>query len=313
MQFDKQKETYQGIIYQAISGFYYIWANDTSYATKPRGNFRHQQMKPLVGDQVIFEVDEKNNREGRIIEVLPRHNQLIRPSIVNVHHAFVVMSLVEPNFSFSLLDTFLVSVEQHHIEPIIILTKYDLLLDKVGTKVAQAQVQAIRDTYSPAKYRVVVIEDEKQSITELNQLVDKGIYVVMGQSGVGKSTLLNKLLPQANIETGEISDYLNRGRHTTREVTLYRLNQGLLADTPGFSALEFDSVEKEELAALFPEIWQASEHCKFRTCLHQQEPDCQVKCQVESGGIAQTRYQSYCQLYDKIEQRKPIYNKRKKG
>lgn len=305
--------TKTGTIYQAISGFYYVWAEGESYATKPRGNFRHQQMKPLVGDRVIFELDlEDTASQGRIIEILPRENQLIRPAVVNVNYALIVMSLVEPEFSYNLLDHFLVSVELYHIEPIIILTKYDLLLEQVPLAEAQARIAQIRTVYQQIGYRCLVLDDEVARLTEIKDLIEQGIYVVMGQSGVGKSTLLNKLLPQANIETGEISDYLNRGRHTTREVTLYRLGEGLLADTPGFSALEFEEMDKEDLAQYFPEIWRAGEQCRFRSCLHQQEPGCHVKVEVEAGNIAESRYQNYCQLFTKITQRKPTYNKKKK-
>ncbi|MDO4432778.1 MAG: ribosome small subunit-dependent GTPase A [Aerococcaceae bacterium] len=297
--------TKKGIIYQAISGFYYVWCEGVSYVTKPRGNFRHLSVKPLVGDQVLFEMDTTEVSEGRIIDVLPRRNQLIRPAVANVETAFVVMSLVEPTFSYQLLDIFLVSVELYAIRPIIVLTKYDLCPNP-DQKVAE-----IRAVYERVGYSVVVIQDEQ--LQDIIAHIKTGIHVVMGQSGVGKSTLLNKLLPQADIETGEISDYLNRGKHTTREVTLYRLNDGLLADTPGFSALEFDDVEKDALAQYFPEIWQASEQCKFRSCLHQQEPHCYVKQCVATGQIAESRYANYCMLFEKIDQRKPIYNRKKKG
>ena len=306
------QQTKEGIIIQSLSGFYQVLSEGAIHVTKPRGNFRHQQVKPLVGDLVQFEVGAEEEDLGRLVEVLPRRNQLIRPSVVNVDYALIMMSLVEPDFSYSLVDQFLVSVELHRIQPLLLLSKYDVLVDQIGETKAQARVQEIRAVYEPIGYPVHVVTPNSQGVEQVKRLIQTGIYVVMGQTGVGKSTLLNQLLPHQTIETGEISQYLNRGRHTTREVTLYPLNQGMVADTPGFSALEFDTIEKEELAQYFPEIWRMSEHCRFRSCLHLEEPNCAVKTAVEQLEIATSRYQSYLQLYQKIEQRKPIYNKRKK-
>lgn len=302
----------EGVIYQSISGFYYVWSDGETYATKPRGNFRHQNMKPLVGDRVKFELDTKDvQSNGRLIEIQPRRNQMIRPAIVNVDHALVVMSLIQPDFSANLLDTFLVSVEATHIEAIIVLTKYDLLVEEVGLVEAEKRVQAIQQVYQTIGYPVAVLDGQPASYQALGDLIVEGIYVVMGQSGVGKSTLLNHLIPELSIETAAISDSLNRGKHTTREVTLYRYHEGLLADTPGFSAMEFADLEKEELSHYFPELAEASHGCKFRSCMHINEPKCQVRALVESGEIASSRYKNYLQMFERIEQRKPIYNKKK--
>lgn len=302
----------EGIIYQSISGFYYVWSKGESYATRPRGNFRHQNMKPLVGDRVVFELDtEDTHSNGRLIEIKPRKNEMIRPAIVNVDYALVVMSLVQPDFSANLLDTFLVSVESIQVEPIIVLTKYDLLLEKKGQETAEKSVQTIKDLYQSIGYQVVVLDGSPEQYTSLGEYIKEGIYVVMGQSGVGKSTLLNHMIPELAIETAAISDALNRGKHTTREVTLYHYNDGLLADTPGFSAMEFAEIEKENLRYYFPEIASAGEQCKFRSCLHINEPSCHVQRLVEEGTIAKSRYQHYVQMFEKIEQRKPIYNKKR--
>ncbi len=258
----------EGIISQSLSGFYSVRSEGQTYVTKPRGNFRHQQLKPLVGDHVTFEWEEglapkADQALGRLIEVLPRRNQFVRPSVVNVDDALVVMSLVEPDFSYSLVDQFLASVTSHGIEPHLILTKYDLLLAQEGEEQAQDRVAQIQAVYEAAGYTVTVMDPESDALANLSQLLHQGLYVVMGQSGVGKSTLLNQLLPQADIETGEISHYLGRGRHTTREVTLYPLNQALIADTPGFSALDFEQIEKEQVTQLFPEIQELSQAPRF--------------------------------------------------
>lgn len=300
-----------GIIYQAISGFYYVWSEGESYATKPRGNFRHQQTKPLVGDVVKFEVDlEDAQSNSRLIEIQERYNELVRPTVANVDFAFVVTSLIEPDFSYNLLDYFLVSVEAKHIQPLILLTKYDLLIEQKGQVEAKAIVKKITKIYEAVGYKVIALDKSDESIEKLTEQIEAGLYVIMGQSGVGKSTLLNRLLPEAKIETAAISDALNRGRHTTREVTLYRFNKGMLADTPGFSAIEFTTLEKEELASCFPEIDDASQDCKFRSCLHINEPGCHVKQLFEEGKIAESRYANYLQIFERIEQRKPVYRKK---
>lgn len=300
-----------GIIYQAISGFYYVWSEGESYATKPRGNFRHQQTKPLVGDVVKFEVDQEDvNSNSRIIEIQERYNELVRPTVANVDFAFVVTSLIEPDFSYNLLDYFLVSVEANNIQPLILLTKFDLLVKQKGQEEAKKIVREIVKVYEAVGYTVITLDGSEESVINLTEQIEAGLYVIMGQSGVGKSTLLNRLLPEANIETAAISDALNRGRHTTREVTLYRFNKGMLADTPGFSAIEFSTLEKEELAACFPEIAEGSHECKFRSCLHINEPGCHVKQLVDEKKIAQSRYNNYLQIFERIEQRKPVYRKK---
>lgn len=300
-----------GIIYQAISGFYYVWSEGESYATKPRGNFRHQQTKPLVGDVVKFEVDQEDaNSNSRIIEIQERYNELVRPTVANVDFAFVVTSLIEPDFSYNLLDYFLVSVEANNIQPLILLTKFDLLVKQKGQEEAKRIVREIAKVYEAVGYTVITLDGSEESVINLTEQIEAGLYVIMGQSGVGKSTLLNRLLPEANIETAAISDALNRGRHTTREVTLYRFNKGMLADTPGFSAIEFLTLEKEELAACFPEIAEGSHECKFRSCLHINEPGCHVKQLVDEKKIAQSRYNNYLQIFERIEQRKPVYRKK---
>ena len=297
-----------GIIYQAISGFYYVWSNDQSFVTKPRGNFRHLKMKPLVGDYVVFEpLADQEEAVGRLVEILPRQNALLRPPVANVDFAIVVSSLREPEFSYNLLDYFLVFVESHGIQPIILLTKYDLLVADVGQDQAQAQVDQIRATYQAAGYDLLVNDQTQQGLEAVKHLIQEGTYVVMGQSGVGKSTLLNQLIPAAAIETGAISSSLNRGKHTTREVTLYRYHQGLIADTPGFSAVDLSQIAKEDLGQYFPEIHRASLECRFRSCLHINEPGCQVKALVDQGQITASRYQNYQQIFAKLQAQKPKY------
>lgn len=305
---NKQVEQMEGIIYQVISGFYYVWSGNKSYTTKPRGLFRHQKITPLVGDRVIFELNQEDpDSDGRIVKLLPRRNEIKRPSVVNIDHAFVVMSLVEPDFSYYLLDTFLVSLEAKKIKGTIILTKHDLLVKEVGEAAADAQVDEIRQVYEPAGYDRLVVSADEASIQAVNDYVHEGLYVIMGQSGVGKSTLLNRLIPDLEIRTAEISESLGRGRHTTREVTLYELNGGFLADTPGFSTVDLTTIAKEDLRLFFPEIRRKGQACRFRSCLHKQEPGCGVKQAVEGGIIPASRYENYLHILQQIEETPPRY------
>lgn len=298
----------QGIIYQSISGFYYVWSGNETYATKPKGLFRHTNEKPLVGDRVVFETDEEDTEsESRIVEILARKNQLVRPAIANVDEAIIVISLIEPDFSYNLLDYFLVNAESYSIHSMIVLSKYDLLVESLGQEAADNKVQEIQKIYEQLTYSVVIANGTDDAAQQVGQLIKEATYVVMGQSGVGKSTLLNNLISNLEIETNEISQSLNRGKHTTREVTLYPYKQGFIADTPGFSAMDFLHVEKEDLRFFFPEILDYGHQCQFRTCMHINEPKCAVKEAVLQGHIAKSRYHSYQQLYEKLLQRKPNY------
>lgn len=290
----------KGQIRKAISGFYYVHADGETYQTRGRGNFRNRKITPLVGDQVLFE--SENKTDGYLLEVMPRKNQLVRPPVANVDLGVVVTSLVEPNFSYNLLDRFLVTLEYESIEPVIFLTKTDLASN-------EQQIDEIKQTYETIGYPVIVPKYPGDT-AELIRYFPERLTVFMGQSGAGKSTLLNQISPDLNLETGEISDSLGRGRHTTRHVELLPLYDGLVADTPGFSSIDFLTIETTELPKQFPEFVSASNHCRFRECMHAKEPRCEVKRQVETGEIAQTRYENYLQFLQEVENRKPIYSKK---
>lgn len=290
----------KGQIRKAISGFYYVHADGETYQTRGRGNFRNRKITPLVGDQVLFE--SENKTDGYLLEVMLRKNQLVRPPVANVDLGVVVTSLVEPNFSYNLLDRFLVTLEYESIEPVIFLTKTDLASN-------EQQIDEIKQTYETIGYPVIVPKYPGDT-AELIRYFPERLTVFMGQSGAGKSTLLNQISPDLNLETGEISDSLGRGRHTTRHVELLPLYDGLVADTPGFSSIDFLTIETTELPKQFPEFVSASNHCRFRECMHAKEPGCEVKRQVETGEIAQTRYENYLQFLQEVENRKPIYSKK---
>ncbi|MDT2811154.1 ribosome small subunit-dependent GTPase A [Enterococcus asini] len=292
----------KGQIRKALSGFYYIESEGTTYQTRARGNFRNRKITPLVGDQVVFE--SSNLTDGYLLEVLPRKNELVRPPVANVDTGVIVISLVEPAFSFNLLDRFLVTLEYKDIEPVIYLSKLDLMPDDTLAKLITKRYEAIG-------YQVIASLDEEANQRALFRIFASGLTVFMGQSGAGKSTLLNKLVPELELATGEISESLGRGKHTTRHVELLPIAGGLVADTPGFSSIDFLDIESRELPRLFPEFVQAAPLCKFRECMHVKEPGCEVKRRVEEGSIAVSRYEDYQQFLEEIEKRRPVYRKKK--
>ena len=284
----------QGRIIKALAGFYYVEADGQVYQTRARGNFRKKGQKPYVGDWVDFSAEKQS--EGYILAIHERKNSLVRPPIVNIDQAVVIMSAKEPDFNANLLDRFLVLLQQKAIQPIVYVTKLDLVEDRT-------ELDRIRAIYEKIGYPFLY------SIEELAPYLADHITVFMGQTGVGKSTLLNKIAPDLLLETGEISDSLGRGRHTTRAVSFYDLYGGKIADTPGFSSLDYEVTESEALSDCFPELAEASQGCKFRTCTHTHEPDCAVKPAVDSGQIAQSRYDNYLQLLSEIQQTRETYKK----
>lgn len=284
----------QGRIIKSLAGFYYVESDGVVYQTRARGNFRKKGQTPYVGDFVDFSAEDHS--EGYILAIHDRKNSLVRPPIVNIDQAVVIMSVKEPDFNANLLDRFLVLLEHKAIEPIVYISKMDLLTSPDEIAVIQKQYQEIG-------YQFCTFLDEL-----LPLLTDK-VTVFMGQTGVGKSTLLNKIAPDLKLETGEISDSLGRGRHTTRAVSFYNVNGGKIADTPGFSSLDYEITNAEDLNKAFPELRRLSRLCKFRSCTHTHEPSCAVKDAVESGELWQSRYDNYLQFLSEIENRRETYKK----
>ncbi|MFB6466593.1 ribosome small subunit-dependent GTPase A [Cytobacillus sp. Hz8] len=291
----------EGKIIKALSGFYYVLAGDEVIQCRGRGVFRKNKVTPLVGDEVIFEAE--NETDGYILEVKARKNELVRPPIANVDQAFLVFSAVEPDFSTSLLDRFLVLVEFNQVRPIILISKLDLT-----TKEERFSIERYAEEYKQAGYQVILTSSETDDgVEEVLTFIDGKISVFAGQSGVGKSSLLNALNPELELKTDHISSHLGRGKHTTRHVELIHIENGLVADTPGFSSLDFSEVEPEDLNYCFPEIQEKSNDCKFRGCLHVAEPKCKVKEAVENGEIPKYRYDHYIEFLQEIKERKPRY------
>jgi ribosome biogenesis GTPase / thiamine phosphate phosphatase len=291
----------EGKIVKALSGFYYVKEGQTVYQCRGRGVFRKKNVTPLVGDYVVFQAE--NEQEGYLLEIKERKNELVRPPISNVDQGILVFSAVEPDFSPILLDRFLVLVESKDIMPIIVITKMDLL-----DETTKEQLEQYVQDYRHIGYNVIKTSIKtSDGIKELLPLLDGKVSVFAGQSGVGKSSLLNAICPELQLKTGAISHHLGRGKHTTRHVELIEIGNGLVADTPGFSSLEFIDIEAADLNLYFPEMVKWSEGCKFRGCLHINEPKCAVKEAVQAGDIPVYRYEHYLQFYEEIKDRKPRF------
>ncbi|WP_391208579.1 ribosome small subunit-dependent GTPase A [Psychrobacillus sp. L4] len=290
-----------GQIRKALSGFYYVYDKDQLIQCRGRGVFRNRGESPLVGDFVDYTVE--GNNDGTITVIHERKNSLVRPPIANIDQAILVFSVKEPDFNTILLDRFLVVLESFHIEPIICLTKSDLLDEKM-----EETIKTYIKEYEQIGYQVfMTFKDDPQFDDKITPLLKGKTTVLAGQSGVGKSTLLNTILPTLNLKTGVISDALGRGKHTTRHVELIEVCGGLLADTPGFSSFEFDLMEKEALSSCFPEFVEIQDECKYRGCMHVNEPKCAVKEAIETGKIKDYRYKHYLQFFNEILERKPRY------
>ncbi len=291
----------KGKIVKALSGFYYVADGEQMIQCRCRGVFRKRKVSPLVGDYVEYQAE--NELEGYILAIDERENELVRPPIANVDQVILVFSAVRPDFSTALLDRFLVLVESKNIEPLICITKTDLL-----SKEEEDVIHQYAEQYRSIGYPVILTSlNKEEAIGELRSCLKGRTSVFAGQSGVGKSSLLNALKPELELKTNDISDSLGRGKHTTRHVELINVEDGLVADTPGFSSLELTEIEAEELAGCFPEMVEQSDACKFRGCLHVNEPKCAVKGAVESGSIPSYRYEHYLQFMDEIKERKPRY------
>ena len=297
----------KGQIIKAISGFYYIKDEQgETYQTRARGVFRKDGVNPLVGDYVEFTSD--NLTEGTLTAVKDRKNALVRPPIANVDVGVVIASVIEPEFSTQLLDRFLVMLEHKNIAPIIYISKLD-----IADATLKEEMANYKKVYEKIGYPFITIDVEEVNNVKENlkatfkdYFTDK-LVVFIGQSGAGKSTLMNHLNPEFNLKTAETSKALGRGKHTTRHVELYPLLDGLFADTPGYSALSFLEIEAVEISDCFPEMRAISDQCRFRGCLHQNEPNCAVKKAVENNTIARSRYENYLQILKEVQERKPMY------
>lgn len=269
----------EGIIIKNISNDYVVLCKNGEYTCKPRGKFRNDKIIPLVGDNVIIDPDNKY-----ILDIKPRKNMLIRPSVANVDQALIITSVKEPDFSTNLLDKLLVVITYNDIEPVICLTKLDLLNNQ-----EKKEIDEYIKYYKSIGYKVILNTDKN----ELKEILKNKLTVITGQSGAGKSTLLNTLDKNLELKTNEISRALGRGKHTTRHVELYHIYDGLVVDTPGFSAIDLSDIPNIGIRDNMKEMYDNLDDCKYRDCMHIKEDGCAVKKKVETGEILQSRYNNY--------------------
>mgnify|MGYP000206940343 FL=1 len=289
----------QGKIVKGISGFYYVHVVESGiYECKAKGIFRQQKMKPLVGDDVEIDIISEEKKTGNVAAILPRKNALIRPAVANVDQALLIFAAVSPNPNFNLLDRFLVMMGRQDVPVILCFNKCDLITEE--------QQQEIASIYEASGCKILFVSAKKElGLKELQEILEGKTTTVAGPSGVGKSSLINLLAPEACMETGEISKKIERGRHTTRHAELIQLKgDGYIMDTPGFSSLYLPEMEKEELQDCYPEFAAFEPYCRFQGCSHISEPDCGVKEALSEGKIHPVRYENYCQLYGELKDRK---------
>lgn len=289
----------QGKIIKGIAGFYYIYAEDGNvYECKAKGIFRKDNFKPLVGDNVEITVLNEEEKEGSVTSILPRRNSLIRPAVANVDQAFLIFAMENPKPNFLLLDRFLIMMKQQEIPAVICFNKKD-----VGEK---GEMEKLYEIYTGCGYRVVLSSTyEGEGMDEIHEILKGKTTVVAGPSGVGKSSITNCMQGEVQMETGEISKKLKRGKHTTRHSQVIPVEKNtFLVDTPGFSSLYLTDMKEEELRDYFPEFVMYEPQCRFQGCMHIHEPGCAVKKALSEGKISQQRYDNYLALYEELKEKR---------
>jgi ribosome biogenesis GTPase len=284
----------KGTIIKGIGGFYYIKTDQGIFECKGRGLFRKEKLVPCVGDHIMLEPDELDEYKGTIVKILPRKNIFVRPPVANLDQLLIVMAMEKPEPNFYMLDKFLVMAEKNQVDIIIAFNKIDLIEEEEVKKVLE-----IYDNLYPLFF---FSAEAGVGIEEIKLELKNKQTAISGPSGVGKSTLINKMHEDLNLEVGGISVKSQRGKHTTRHVEIFELNNGgMVFDTPGFTSFETVDVNLEELHFMFPELQKLALECRFKTCTHINEPDCAVKLSLEQGGINRSRYESYVNLYNEIK------------
>lgn len=289
----------QGKIIRGIAGFYYVHVPEMGILEcKAKGIFRKNKLKPLVGDLVEVSVLDEENKKGNIDEVLERKNELIRPAVANIDQALVIFAIKKPEPNLNLLDRFLIMMQQKEIPCILVFNKSDLATEE--------ERQALRDIYAGSGCEILFVSAKQdQGIEEVRNVLKGKTSTVAGPSGVGKSSLINKLQSDVNMETGSISEKIERGKHTTRHTEFIPMGEDtFIMDTPGFSSLAVFDMEKEELEQFYPEFDEYRDTCRFNGCSHTHEPGCGVKEALEVGKISKERYENYKLIYDELKNRK---------
>lgn len=289
----------QGKIVKGIAGFYYVHVVESGiYECKAKGAFRKEKIKPLVGDNVEIDILDEEKKLGNIAQILERKNELIRPAVANIDQALVVFAVTKPKPHFNLLDRFLVMMESKEIPVVLVFNKKDIAEEE--------EIRELKEIYSKCGYRIIFTSAKKEENVELVKSVLEGkTSAVAGPSGVGKSSLINLFQTEVEMETGTISEKIERGKHTTRHSELIPVNENsYIMDTPGFSSLYVNAFEKEELKYYFPEFEPYEGQCKFNGCDHIHEPGCAVKKALEEGKIHKIRYQNYTEMYNELKEKK---------
>lgn len=301
----------QGKIVKGIAGFYYIETHDEKiYECKAKGIFRKDNVKPLVGDNVCIDIIDEENKKGNITEIIPRKNRLLRPPVANVDQAVILFAIVKPDPNYNLLDRFLIMMRQQNLPVIICFNKQDIATEE--------EQQELYNAYEKCGYKVLFISvKEDKGLDELKELLRGKTTTLAGPSGVGKSSLLNKLVPDALMQTGELSRKIDRGKNTTRHSELFyvsELSEGeddtYLFDTPGFTSLNLNDVTTDNLMQYYPEFEEFEPECRFGGCSHIAEPDCGVKNALSEGKISAVRYENYKIIYEDLKNARPDYSKK---
>lgn len=287
-----------GKIIKGIAGFYYVHVEGAGvYECKAKGIFRNQKIKPLVGDNVELEVLDEEKKLASLVDILPRKSELIRPAVANADQALVVFAAKDPEPNFSLLDRFLILMTKQNLPVIICFNKTDLI--------SEEERQKIENGYRNSGYEIRFLSAKGEvGIQEISNLLDHKTTVLAGPSGVGKSTFVNLIQAGVTMETGAVSEKIRRGKHTTRHSEFIRIKEDTyILDTPGFSSLELEDIEADDLKLYFPEFHPHEGKCRFRGCVHQNEPDCAVKQAGKAGLVSKQRYLSYIQLYKELKEK----------
>ncbi len=286
-----------GKIIKGIAGFYYVHVptRDMIFECKPKGIFRNQKIKPLVGDNVEISTDNHPEGIGIIENIFPRKNELVRPAVVNVDQAMIIFAAAEPTPNLNLLDRFLISMYRQKVRAIVCFNKADLVTNK--------DIALLQKTYEQSGYEVVNISVlNEDGVKEVYGYLKGKTTVLAGPSGVGKSSLVNLIKPEANMEIGKVSEKIKRGKHTTRHSELIYIDEDTyIMDTPGFSSLYVDDIKEYELKDYFPEFIELEDGCRFIGCAHINEPHCAVKDALEQGEISQIRYDNYLTIYNELK------------
>lgn len=290
----------KGKIIKGIAGFYYIQTAESGiYECKAKGIFRKENIKPLVGDDTEISVIDEEQKKGNLEEILPRRNTLIRPALANVDQVLVIFAAAKPKPNLNLLDRFLIAMEKQGVPEVLICFNKQDLIDEESRIYLE---QIYRHSGCRLFFTSTLTE---QGIDEIRRALKGKTTAVAGPSGVGKSSLVNRIVPEAVMETGEISSKIDRGRHTTRHSEIIRVEEDTyLCDTPGFTSLAVWDMEKEELREYVPEFAPYANDCRFQGCTHTHEPGCRVKEAVEAGTISRERYENYLEMYEELKGKK---------